>query len=120
MTCCQIWQHGLGNFSSRKGMPQGLQSIEAESLGETPVNLNRSPGLILPGFLFSGVLVSGDPLSPGQQLAENVWPYVEKLDPEERRVFFNTLDGEWCRHCGCVHPGYTCQCNDDKDSVVAG
>ena len=51
-----------------------------------------------------------DELSPGQLLAEVMWPKLVNLTNEERKVFFDVLTGEWCMSCGCVHPGYPCDC----------
>lgn len=60
---------------------------------------------------------SGQPvqydMSPGQALAESVWPKLEALTAEERVLFFGELLGNWCEHCGRVHPGYPCQCEND-------
>jgi len=54
-----------------------------------------------------------DDLTPGQQLAEDTWPQLEKLTDAERREFFDVLTGQWCPDCGRQHPGFPCQCEND-------
>jgi hypothetical protein len=58
-------------------------------------------------------MAAEDSLTPGQQLAEDTWPKMAKLTPEERKVFLDILTGEWCLSCGRQHPGYVCQCEND-------
>lgn len=55
--------------------------------------------------------MAADPLTPGELLAEAIWPELEKLSAEERSKFLSGLTGQWCERCGNVHPGYPCQCD---------
>lgn len=58
--------------------------------------------------------MNDEDLTPGQQLAESIWLKIEALADDERKVFFDTICGEWCRDCGRQHPGRACQCWNDE------
>jgi hypothetical protein len=109
--------HGLGNFSSPHGECRRVYNTRKGRLGNqaivpgvTQVNPNRNPGFT---SRVSAFCVSNEPLSPGQQVAELAWPELEKITPDERAVFFETLAGQWCRYCGYEQSHIRCQCQND-------